>query len=239
MKTRKKLFLGVLGVMAAALFLTGLLSIGAGGTSNASSVANTNKNTAKQIDAVIKSIETIKDFKFPRALGSDFTKDAAAPAVNTAPSGRDNYKAKIDDLYNLCADIIAVNDYINNLVAEIQSENTEMKALSEQLHDTKAGTYQITALKKQNADVRASLGALASDRKSVTKRVRAIPESGDSLNVTAAVRRYSDIKSKLVQRAAAMEVLQSQIQTMNETMRGAQFTSAIIAVSPSHRAQRV
>ena len=151
--------------------------------------------------------------------------------LNENNTARNAYLDKVDDLYVLCADIVAANNAIAQTSADIKSESIRMKQTSVQLKAAKTDKKDMD-LKKfndQHARFGSNLNKLSSDKNNVKKRVKKLPKAGASLDVDAANKRYLAVMGRLETRLKLLDAVKTDMQLMNQSLCEAAGTCAPIA----------
>ena len=213
---------GLALTLAAATLLTGC------GKMNAKTTVRTADLTIKRTAEVLGSLENIQDkqFKFPAAFDKDFAqtqtlKTKQKRARYQRANKYDEYIDKLDGLYLTCAEISEKNAQIAAKSAEIRDLLARTKELRNQLKNNQSTLDNpqdlYTEIEAQCVSTRQNLERLYSDRRSITKQIKTLPNT-NNMNVDVANVRYERIVQRLDYRLQLLDTIKSDLEKLNQKL---------------------
>jgi len=224
----KKLGLAVLGlVLASALIITGC---SASSSASASRIA---ESSAKRSDSIVGKLEVIDDaqFNFPLGFGSNFFKSDVNAGfeprhfdiddLNLDNPERIAFMNQLDDLYKLCADIVAGNRVQAQIIRDIRQETSIMRCLSEELSTQKIKDFDWAEFNRARDDIDTAVSELRRDRNKIERKLRVLPRSTVNINPEAMSTRFMKVMDRIDARVEMLESLKFALFRMNLEMQNA------------------
>lgn len=184
------------------------------------------ERTAKRTDSVVSKIQPIdeKSFNFPNAMGSNFFVCAGYEPqfynmddLNLKSPERLAFLAQLDNLYALCADIMAANIIAEQIKSDIRQQAAIMRSIAADLTSNPI-KQDWTEFNKASSRVDDSINVLKQSRNSVERKLKIIPRQSPSINPENLIKRYTKVMERLEERASLLQCLLDGLRDMNAAM---------------------
>ena len=222
-------------ITALSLVITVAVALGTSGCAkvDAKSAAHETNLMVRRTADVLKSLESIENsqFKFPNAFDKGFLKTnqirekhSRHQKMRSSSDEYDNYLEKLDDLYLICSEISDKNEQIASKTAQIRDLVSVTRDLTKQLYDGRKELENnneiYEEIKAQSVSTRQNLERLFSDRRSITKQIRQLPDT-NNMNVNLSNVRFERIRERINYRIEMLDAVINNLEKLNNKLENA------------------
>ena len=220
--------IGLVITVAAAIGLSGCAKTDAKSTIRATDL------TIRRTAHVMNSLEQLQDkqFNFPDAFDHEFSRTRQIRdkkqhnwQVRSAfPDTYDEYLNKLDELYLTCSEIADKNAEIAAKSAQIKDLVGMTRDLGKQLNENKDNLDNPSELyaeiEAQAVSTRQNLERLFSDRRSITKQIKKLPNT-NSMTIDLTTVQYERIMGRIDYRLELLDNLITSLEKLNQKLEHA------------------